>query len=252
MIVSSLVCPLSCSWNRAVVCDLLEPRSTSAIFSISLPHLALPDKWIWSLESSSSFSVKSLFWALTPRFDLVVLGLDESDWKRLWSLKLHARLKLLLWKVSWNILPTRARLASALHFSVEDDLLCPLCGYFEESLHHLFLVCSFSRIAWMESRWRSNLLPFADISLSSWILMILQPALLLDILVADVHDFQLFVVISMDLVWANHNKIVHGSRSLDPVQLALQISASSRKHWVACLTRSQSSLNAIWSPPPLG
>ena len=45
----------------------------------------------------------------------------------MWKLKLNARLKLFLWKIAWNIIPSKARLKSVFYISF-DDSLSPLCN----------------------------------------------------------------------------------------------------------------------------
>jgi hypothetical protein len=47
-------------------------------------------------------------------------------WGKLWRLKLHERLKMLLWRVANDILPTRARMKQL--FEVE-DVVCPCVNY---------------------------------------------------------------------------------------------------------------------------
>uniref|UniRef100_A0A7N2N4G3 Uncharacterized protein n=1 Tax=Quercus lobata TaxID=97700 RepID=A0A7N2N4G3_QUELO len=33
--------------------------------------------------------------------------LQKKDWMKLWNVKIHERLKLMLWKLAWDILPAR-------------------------------------------------------------------------------------------------------------------------------------------------
>lgn len=67
----------------------------------------------------------------------------------------HNRLKLLLWKVTWEILPTKEKVAERIGLCDMDDdqLKCGLCGENPETLLHLLLLCPYSRAIWSESRW---------------------------------------------------------------------------------------------------
>ena len=59
-------------------------------------------------------------------------------WISLWGLKIQARLKHLLWKVAWDILPSRAKIG---RFVVSEDLaawLCPFCKGPLETLTYFF------------------------------------------------------------------------------------------------------------------
>ena len=70
------------------------------------------DHLIWFPNSSGKFSTKSAH--LTDhkaRFFFLSTGhLSSSHWKALCKLKIHERLKYLLWKISWEILPTKSTL----------------------------------------------------------------------------------------------------------------------------------------------
>lgn len=127
------------------------------------------------MDSTGRFSVKSIFRSLCSSVAPSVLDLSVVDWSLLWKLKFHARLKLLLWKVAWNILPTRARIAEGLTSQLDLVSLCPLCVAASESLHHLLLACPLSRLAWRESRWNLNTMVFLDQPFSAWLKVILQP-----------------------------------------------------------------------------
>ncbi|KAM6588656.1 hypothetical protein CsatA_011261 [Cannabis sativa] len=67
-------------------------------------------------------------------------------WIDLWKSNLHPRLKLLLWKIWSDILPTKVRLGL-------DDKSCVFCGSEEESALHLFCSCSVTRALWFHCKW---------------------------------------------------------------------------------------------------
>ncbi|XP_035542827.1 uncharacterized protein LOC118345276 [Juglans regia] len=96
-------------------------------------------------------------------------------WKMLWSLKVQDRLKLMVWKIFCNILPTRSLLKSCLSLS-NDQALCPICLSAEETTTHLFLECPFSRILWRKSPWPVNIDTLADHDIFNWIKIILDPS----------------------------------------------------------------------------
>lgn len=92
-----------------------------------------------------------------------------------------------------------------------------------KSLHHLILACPLIRIVWRDSWWGLITLLFLDQSFSSWVKAILKLVALLALSPSNVHPFQLFALNAIDLVWASQNKLVHGSPSVDVVQLVGQI-----------------------------
>jgi hypothetical protein len=71
--------------------------------------------------------------------------LSSNAWYSLWGLKLQARLKHLLWKIDWDILPSIAKI----RFMVSDDPEVWFCPFYKgslETLSHSFLECHLVRI----------------------------------------------------------------------------------------------------------
>ncbi len=95
--------------------DLNKLKSVSnntvkAIQNIHLSQSPQPSKLCWAPSSTGKFTAKSAYWLdQQPRFEN--LGpLSPAEWKSLWNLKIHERLKLFLWKLAWGLLPTMATL----------------------------------------------------------------------------------------------------------------------------------------------
>ena len=62
----------------------------------------------------------------------------------------HERLKMLLWRIGSEILPTNAALVARMG---KGDPLCPLCHVENETLPHLFFYCQVSRLFWFGVCW---------------------------------------------------------------------------------------------------
>ena len=166
------------------------------------------------------------------KLSIAASPLDISSWKSLWKLKLNARLVLFLWKIAWDLLPTKARLKSI--FSIPySESLCPLCKTEEYSLPHLFFRCIFARVAWRSSFWPLDSLAWSFLSPPNWIKGIIHPFSSLGIPLADTHLFQIFVDVLCDLLWFFRNKAIHEGVILDVNVLAKSIRRTSLKHAVA-------------------
>lgn len=63
----------------------------------------------------------------------------STMWERLWKSKLHERLKIFIWRILADVIPTRESLNW--HFDVGDVFYCR-CGAEIESVMHLFKKCS--------------------------------------------------------------------------------------------------------------
>jgi hypothetical protein len=84
--------------------------------------IGLYNKLIWIKDPKGSFSVKLAY--------VTIMEQDPSpnnlvQWDRIWKLKIHERLKMFLWRVGANLLPTKERISQ--RFATA-DLSCILCN----------------------------------------------------------------------------------------------------------------------------
>lgn len=104
---------------------------------------------------------------------------------------MHERLKVLPWKVVWNLIPTKSAVAERVGASNPDTLLCELCGEGREDLE-LLLRCPVNRIMWRESPWLLDIVIFSNQPVTEWVKKLLHPHQPLGIPVEDQLNFQLF------------------------------------------------------------
>lgn len=150
LLISDLFHPDSLQWRSPLINSLFEEESAKAILElkISANHRA---SYIWTPSTSGRFTTNSAYLAIIHN-SLPDLSCHQSSvWKELWKLKLNDRLKLSLWKIAWNILPTDDRLK--FFQPVYCLKLCLLCQAAEDSLHHLFFKCDIARVVWRNSPW---------------------------------------------------------------------------------------------------
>lgn len=101
----------------------------------------------WSGESSGVFSVRSSY-KLLQRDTTSPINLQTSAqyfYKRLWLLYLPAKVKIVLWRVANNFIPSRANLV---RLKLLNDAMCPICWNGTENLEHIFLQCSITKEVW--------------------------------------------------------------------------------------------------------
>jgi hypothetical protein len=151
------------------------------------------------------FSTKSAHKLISSqRSHLSNFPLPAANWKKLWKLNLNDRLKLFLWKIVWDIVPSKSRLNSVFPIP-QTDLVCPLCNVEDDSLTHLFFRCFFARISWRLSPWPLDSLKWSALSLADWIQGILTPSSSFGIICADSHYFQIFAAVLCDMLWFYRN-----------------------------------------------
>ena len=63
-------------------------------------------------------------------------------WKRMWQLKIPAKIRIFAWHVCMNALPIRMNLHRG---GVNIDVLCPMCEQEAESIAHSLLLCNSAR-----------------------------------------------------------------------------------------------------------
>lgn len=122
-----------------------------------------------------------------------------------------------------DVLPIKAKLAKIIPSNDPEVWSCPLCKAKLEIAAHVFLGCDIARFIWRQPEWPLNVDAFEDYHISSWIKAILDPSKFLAISRKEIHDFQLFATVAMDLIWFTMNQVGHNSIQGDVQSLLKQI-----------------------------
>ena len=140
LLVSDLLSRETKEWNRAKVENLL-PELASHILALKPSKLGAQDAHIWNLNKTGEYTAKSGYISLqSPKIQSTLALLDTDvvgwDWnKHIWSPHLLPKLKMFLWKVGQNALPTIENLQKQ---GVQITTNCCRCGEPETTLHLLF------------------------------------------------------------------------------------------------------------------
>ena len=111
------------TWKTNLVMDIFNPISANAILSIPIPSRSSPNKLMWILDSKGLFSVKSAYKELLPSNPSQAPS--GVNWSKLWKLRGPERIKMFLWRIAANVLPTKENLMSRLGIH---DPGCALCS----------------------------------------------------------------------------------------------------------------------------
>lgn len=132
-------------WNVQKLQSLYDQETIEEIQKIILPANSRRQyQIIWIPNNKGKFSVKTVYQTMinSQEFNQQVPHL--ALFNKMWNLKIYDRHKLLLWKIFWNILPTRSKVKSIIpHIKTTN---CALCNQEEEDLEHLFVKCLVNRI----------------------------------------------------------------------------------------------------------
>ncbi|KAL0000486.1 hypothetical protein SO802_014267 [Lithocarpus litseifolius] len=135
-------------WKAHLVHEIFDPPSAQAILSISIPSRPTADKLCWILDPKGKFSVKSACQVSNSQDGTQTVS--SINWKKLWSLKAPERIKMFLWRLGVNALPTRENLSKRMEIN---DTSCLLCKNVVETPCHLFLHCPIARALWFSVCW---------------------------------------------------------------------------------------------------
>jgi hypothetical protein len=94
-----------------------------------------PDKFVWKLNDTGVYSVKSLYLELMN-------GHTKFLQKYLWKLKIPLKIKIFMWFLKHKVLLTKDNLAKRKWTGCQKCCFCDSM----ESIEHLFLSCPFARI----------------------------------------------------------------------------------------------------------
>ena len=168
--VSNLIDPELYCWTAPLIRDLFTQADAQAILSIPIPIRPRPDRMEWIPDSKGCFLVKAAYKEIASHnFPLPATSIN---WSLLWKLKAPERIKMLLWRVGTNSLPTKDNLLIRMEVV---NPWCILCNQEPESAGHLFFNYPAARAIWFAFCWGYRLDQTPLNSHSNIISLILNP-----------------------------------------------------------------------------
>lgn len=190
-------------WNENLLHHIFSWEEASLISEIPVGQRNLPDRLIWHYEKSGFFSVRSGYRlaqeeALQQHASSSSFEVLKSWWAGVWKLNLPSKIKIFLWRLCLNKLPTRENLLAR---GLDIHNSCSFCGRYGESCIHIFWDCKNFRRLWARSKFDSLWSPSNGADIFD-ILCRLK-----DLVSGD--DFE-FIVVLMWGVWFLRNGRVNG------------------------------------------
>ncbi|KAL0312770.1 UNVERIFIED_CONTAM: hypothetical protein Sradi_5676300 [Sesamum radiatum] len=233
--------------------DLLQQFFTNDVMQeiqkIQIPTSLEPTRPFWAPSKSGNFSTKAAFKAIRNS-SISVNSEDEKIGRRIWSLDLHNRLKLFIWRTLFDTLPTKGKIDQC--FQVLNSE-CLFCDCQVEDAQHIFLCCQFSAKLWMLSKWQVRLHFLSHLQLREWFLIISDPKSTFLPPDCNQQEFITAWALTLELTWKERNDRLHGKEAQPPEVIARIIHKNTTKYVDARVSRKVCSLdNCVWSPPPPG
>jgi ribonuclease HI len=247
LLVKDLIDFNSASWIAPTVHNLFDLISATEILKIRIT-MDSAINYIWTPSTSGRFTVSSAYRFIS---DLMSNNSSTSTspqfWKAIWKLNLNDRLRIFIWKIASNMLPTKERLCQ-ISIPILDSS-CPLCKLATDSLQRLFFECFFARVVWRHSFWPLDSIALHFDFMSDWVSSIISPGSSVGIPFLDHHKFQIFAAMACDILWFYRNKALHEGASFNAISISNHINKISMEHFQAWHS-SSTALDDTWFPPP--
>lgn len=156
--VKDFILPASCIWDVPKLYNLLPDEIVEMVISTPLSGLQLLDKPTWPYSNDGVCTVKSAYERLSITKTQCV-----NDWNWIWTLQCPPKIKVFIWRIFHNGLPTK----SNLHW-VQNDA-CVICRRGREDVTHLFCSCTFTRAFWRNLHYYASMILPSQGNLSEWL-----------------------------------------------------------------------------------
>jgi len=148
--VAELIDPDLKNWNVGLIKAIFSKDEAKVILGILLRPLLPHDCLIWRGTSNGLFSVRSAYHLAKELQDDLGGQCSSTEkgsevWKRMWSMEVPQVVKIFLWRVFNNALPTRANLFKR---KVVEVCKCSICGSDDETTSHAIWSCPSTRDVW--------------------------------------------------------------------------------------------------------
>ena len=241
--VSSLINLNTKSWKTDQLIELFDEESIFAIQKITIPIRSRPDKLIWVNDPKGAFTVKSAY--KTNQASTTAIP-RENIWTKLWNLKVHDRIKMLLWRIGNNILPTKEVLAQ--RFAIQDTRCC-LCEDPLESIIHLFTSCPVARAIWFGSCCNIRIDNMKVRSCEDLLKMVVDPASspnqfsFIDKHLS--HQISLHMALTLETIWSLRNQMIHNGDQVKLLSIIKNLDARVLEHMESLKASSQEQGDAL-------
>ncbi|MFQ6667849.1 hypothetical protein Gotur_033734 [Gossypium turneri] len=150
--VANLIDDNNRKWKRELVVSTFPEEIAEKILRIPLTKQPHDDYLAWREESSGEYhGIRSAFKLLQsiesdPR-GYALQNECRKFYNELWLLNLPTKLKITVWRISWNYLPTWVNLH---HRRLLNNISCSWCGRAAETTNHIFRECPGVISIWKE------------------------------------------------------------------------------------------------------
>jgi ribonuclease HI len=257
--VSQLIDQSSRSWNLEQLNANFIQMDIDIIRSIPLGLANHDDFWAWHFERHGNFSVRSAYKLLTKTKNEREAWLDEKasssgcndqkNWTSLWRTKVPSKIRVFLWRLSHQSLPT----GNVLHRRHMSDISsCSLCHATNDSWRHSLLQCNMAASTWalVDNDLVEHLLSNNCGNAKEWLFFLLETLS---------HEDFVRATVTLWAIWTARRKAIHEQIFQSPLSIfGFVNSFLADLKMVADVQNDKCSLprrschSHAWVPPPTG
>ncbi|OMP06477.1 hypothetical protein CCACVL1_01552 [Corchorus capsularis] len=226
---------------------LQELNAMIARFCLVVPRQNEEDRLIWNGTMLGEFTVCSAYHVarrVIGRQELP-LQLRSPIWRYIWSAGIMPKIQYFMWRLVWNILPTKSNLNKR---GMEIAGTCEVCGGEESADAHVFFNCHLSKLVWEDAcPWVLSCIEQWDLNGNFWEFFLEKAK--------AIGQFDRVCTI-LWLLWGNSNRALYEAFCSMPNAI---VRAATRILDQVCAATSRigeilmgQSRQIAWMPPPLG
>ncbi|KAK4385625.1 hypothetical protein Sango_2686500 [Sesamum angolense] len=169
-------------WKLDLLAQMFTPDTIQEIRKIQILESLEPPRLFWMPSKSGKFSTKTAYLTIIQNAEIMdsegaLIG------KRICNLELHNRLKLLIWRVLFDVLPTREQI-------------------------------------WLLSKWQVRLHRWSHLSLREWFTQISKKGSTMFLDQESQQEFTTAWAVTLEAIWKARNELTHGRKTSSPVEIA--------------------------------
>lgn len=135
------------SWAEELIKSFIFEDDAQPILAMKWPTVICEDKLLWVGNPEGKFTVRNCY---LLNFANEVERESQDGWSKLWKLDLHDRLKMFLWRLKAEVLPSKELISGRVG---SGDRSCAICGADVETYFQLFKECHGIRAIAFASTW---------------------------------------------------------------------------------------------------
>ncbi|KAF7824555.1 reverse transcriptase [Senna tora] len=253
--VSDLINEDGFGWNVDKVKDTVHSEEIRRVLATPVAK-GCSDRRVCPFTADGTYTVKSGYQsAASDEFGGLQVSSNSASedtrlWRVIWNAKTQPKVKMFLWKVCKNAIPTRANLAKR---RMNVDRECMNCHHHLESTEHCLIECPFAKAVWFGSRFHWN---FCNVNINSvrqWIEDILND--ILKVSRDSERDIAEFFYL-LWFIWKTRNERVFEGLVGGPMDVIVKANSAVMDFFEAVkeeeLVHSQVFQGARWVTPPHG